>query len=92
MAQKESKYSKLLQQSQQEKELKEVEFQVKEASLQLESDILATKKSLASKESLLSSLKGKFPLDANSIVKAQVEVEGLEDGLKRLEALQKELF
>jgi len=47
---------------------------------------------LASKESVLASLKGKFPLDANSIVRTQVEVEGLQDGLKRLEDLQKELF
>ena len=92
MATQVSKYKDRLQKSQQEKETEEVSFQVEEAEQQLQSDILATKKSAASKAKELNRLKDTFPLDSDAIIAAQVELEGLKDGLKRLEALKEELF
>jgi hypothetical protein len=36
--------------------------------------------------------KGAYPFNASKVIELQLEVEGLEDGLKRLEKLEKELF
>ena len=69
----------------------DIDFMVESQSLQLKSDILASKKSLVEAKNELSELKTAFPLDVDAILNAQVEVEALEDGIKRLEALQKEL-
>ena len=69
---------------------KAIEFAVNEAKLQLSADILATEKSLASKKSELADAKCTTPLNATNIVNLQIEVEGLEDGLKRLHNLAKE--
>lgn len=54
--------------------------------------MLATKKSIASVERDLLNSKSTFPLDAQLIVSLQVKLEGLVDGLTRLQALQTELF
>lgn len=86
------KYLDLRQQSEQEKELVEVQYQAKEADLQLSADILATERSLAAKKHELSTALGAFPFNSTNIINLQVEVEGLEDGLKRLNALKTQLF
>jgi hypothetical protein len=54
--------------------------------------VLATKKSIASVERDLLNWKSSFPLDAQRIIDIQVQLESLQDGLKRLQALQEELF
>lgn len=38
----------------------------------------------------LSSMKNDYPLDLDAIIKVQLNVESLEDGLKRLENLKEE--
>jgi hypothetical protein len=86
------KYHDLLQQSQQEKEAQEIQFQVEEAKQSLESDILATKRSLANTQRELIKYKSTFPLNTKQIVHCEVEIEGYHDGLKKLEALREELF
>ena len=86
------KYLERLQQSQEEQEKQESQFQADEAKLSLASDILATSQSVAKGKRELETLKGSFPFDAESIVKKQIELESNEDGLKRLKALEKELF
>lgn len=85
-------YQERLLQSQEEKDQQEVSSLVREADLNVQSDILQTEKSLAIKRRVLEAAKGEFPLNTQTIISLQVEVEALEDGLKRLEALRKELF
>jgi hypothetical protein len=43
-------------------------------------------------EKELVSLKEAYPFDSQSIIDKQIEIEGLKDGLMRLEELQIELF
>ena len=76
--------------SNEELDQKEVQYAVDEAKLQLQSDILATEKSLAFKKAELEDAKCTVPLNSINIVNLQIEVESLEDGLKRLNALKKE--
>ena len=86
------KYKELLQQSEEVKEGQEIQFKVEEALQSLQSDILATKKSLAKIRRDILKAKAEFPLNASKIIQLQTEAEGFEDGLKRLEELQAELF
>lgn len=76
--------------SNEELDQKEIQYAVEEAKLQLQSDILATEKSLASKKAELDDAKCTVPLNSINIINLQIEVESLEDGLKRLNALKKE--
>ena len=71
---------------------KEIEYKVESAKLQLQSDILATKQSKAKAEAELEAAKYTYPLDTQTIVRCQIELEAYEEGLSRLEALMKELF
>lgn len=59
---------------------------------QLEADILATKRLKVSKTKDLSDAKASYPVNFQLIVSLQVEIEGLEDGLRRLTKLKTELF
>ena len=68
----------------------EVSFMVNEAKLQFEADELATKRALATKQKELDEAKMTYPLDTNRIINLQIEVEGLEDGIKRMGKLRKE--
>ena len=86
------KYKDLLQQSQQEKDAQQVEFQVEEALQQLQADVLATKRSLASSKQVLLAAKSARPFDSQAVINAQLQIEGLEDGLRRLNGLLEELF
>lgn len=86
------KYKELRQQSKAELESAEAQFQEEEVKLQLQSDILATQKSLVSKKKSLQDEKANYPFKAQKVIDLQIEVEGLEDGLKRLQLLEKELF
>ena len=82
------KEKKLL--SQEETGTQEVLFAVEDAKLQLQSDILATKRSLETKKAELEDAKTTYPLDSTKIVSLMEEVESLKKGIKSLEALQKE--
>lgn len=57
----------------------------------MQSDILATQSALEDKKQELDDAKTTYPLSAINIVNLMTEVEGLEDGLKKLKALQEEL-
>lgn len=70
---------------------KEVEFLVEDQKLQLQSDVLATKRDLAAAKMQLDDLKTDYPLDIDAIIATQLKIEALEDGLIRLSKLQKEL-
>ena len=69
---------------------KEVEFMVEDQKLQFQSDLLATKRDLATAKAKVEDLKTDYPLDLGAIIEAQLEVEALEDGLSRMEKLQEE--
>ena len=70
---------------------KEVNKAVENAKLQLAADISATRYALADKKEDLEIAMSTSPLDSKKIINLQVEVENLEDGLKRLEKLQEDL-
>lgn len=69
---------------------REINRAVENAKLQLAADISATKYALADKKDELEVATTTSPLDTKTIINLQVEVENLEDGLSRLEKLQKE--
>ena len=68
----------------------EVSYMVDEAKLQFDADVLNTKRALATKKAELDEAKTSYPIDTLKIINLQIEVESLEDGLKRLEILKKE--
>jgi hypothetical protein len=61
------------------------------AKLQFEADLLETRKALEESKAELADLKTEYPLDVTKIIKCQVEIEAYEDGIKRMQALGKEL-
>ena len=69
----------------------DVQFAVEDAKLQLNSDILATQRAIAEKKAVIAEIKTTYPLDSYKYVETASELEGLEDGLKKIKALQKEL-
>ena len=71
---------------------KEIEYKVESAKLSLQSDILATKLSKARAEATLEEAKHTYPLDTQTIIDCQAEVEAYAEGLTKLEALMTELF
>ena len=68
----------------------EVSYMVDEAKLQFDADVLNTKRALATKKAELEEAKTSYPIDTLNIINLQIEVESLEDGLKRLEILKNE--
>ena len=83
------KEKKLLEEK--EVNLEEVEFAVKETSLDLDSAILSTEKELTSKKGKLETLKSTYPLDIQSCCVFSQGIETLNKGLKILKALKEEL-
>lgn len=77
--------------SSEEQSQKEVLRAVENAKLQLQSDILATQSALEDKKQELEDIKSEYPLCAIDIINLEVEVESLEDGLRRLKCLKDEL-
>lgn len=67
-----------------------VEFAVDSTKLELQSSLLATRKSLAEAEQNLKDLKTTYPLDIEAIVEEQLKVRDYKDGIKIIEDLQKE--
>lgn len=69
----------------------ELSFVLEDAALQLQSDILATRKSLKEAEYQLEEAKTEYPLDSNKLVECYSRVESLRKGLDILNSLKKEL-
>jgi hypothetical protein len=67
-------------------------YQVKQAELQLQSDIFETELSISKKEIELEEALGASPLDSQRIVSADAALEGEKAGLKKLLEYQKILF
>ena len=67
-----------------------VEFAVESTSLELQSTLLATRKSLEEAKAALKELKCTYPLDVQAIVDKSLEIRDLEDGIKIAESLQLE--
>jgi hypothetical protein len=86
------KYKQLLSQSDEQKNEQDTQFKVKEAELALNSDILATERSLSEAKRAVLIAKSTFPLDSQGILNAQSNVEAYENGLKKLNELKGELF
>jgi hypothetical protein len=59
--------------------------------LQFKSDLLETQRVLEENKIKLSGLKTCYPLDITEIINTQLEVESLEDGIRRMNELGKEL-
>lgn len=70
---------------------REVVSSVKKTSLQLQSSLLATEESLETKKENLNVVKTTYPLDIQAIIDLQIEIESLEDGIKRMNILKEEL-
>ena len=89
---KSSLYSQLILKSSEEKKEEEVSFQEESAKLQLASDILATEKSLSeAKRNRIATITQRS-FDSAAIIYCDRTIEALEEGVKRLKALQVELF
>ena len=69
----------------------QVEYMVESTALELASTVLNTKKELEDKKAELADAKTEYPLDIYRVIDLMVEVEEYEDGLKKLQSLQKEL-
>ena len=82
-------YIARIQQSQVEKDASAATFQAEEASLQLQSDLNATKKQLSVASRQVEAAKSANPFSSQNVITYQIQVEGLEEGVKRLEAMQK---
>ena len=68
----------------------QVAFVVDSTKLELQSSLLATRKSLAEAEQNLKDLKTTYPLDIQAIVDVQLKIRDFKDGIKIIETLQKE--
>lgn len=86
------KYHELLHQSQQDRDSQDIQFEVDQARLQLESDILATKQSLGDANKALIKAKSARPFKSSVVADCIKEIRELEDGLKIAEDLKAELF
>ena len=68
----------------------QVEYAVESTKLELQSALLATKKSLEEAKSQLKDLKSDYPIDIEAIVEKQLEVRDYTNGVEIIESLQKE--
>ena len=71
-------------------EKSKVEFAVESTNLELQSNLLATKKSLEEAKSKLEDLKTSYPLNLQAIVDVTLEIRDYADGVEMIESLQKE--
>jgi hypothetical protein len=70
----------------------QVEFNVRQAKLQLQADILKTEQLISEGEAKLKLAKQTYPFDSERIIDSQLELEAYQEGLKRLKELETELF
>lgn len=69
----------------------DVQFAVEQTKLELQSNLLATKRCIAEKENQLSEIKTTFPLDCEKYAQIRSELTSYRNGLRYLEELQKDL-
>jgi hypothetical protein len=86
------KYVDLLQQSEKDKSSEENKYASDQAKLQLDGDILETRKSISKQKQTVADLKASKDFDPADILTAMTELEDLENGLTKLQALKEELF
>ena len=70
----------------------QVKFNVRQAKLQLQADILKTEQLISEGEVKLKLAKQTYPFDSGRIIDSQLELEAYQEGLKRLKELETELF
>ena len=70
----------------------QVEFNVRQAKLQLQADILSTEQLISTGEAELKLAKQTYPFNSEHIIDCQLKLEACQEGLKRLKELEKELF
>ena len=70
----------------------QVEFNVRQAKLQLQADILKTEQLISEVEAKLKLAKQTYPFNSERIIDSQLELEAYQEGLKRLKELETELF
>ena len=70
---------------------KEVSFMVEETDLNLQQDVIATKRELKSKERELEEVKSTYPLDVQKYLSLRNEIESIKKGLLDVKELQEEL-
>jgi hypothetical protein len=70
----------------------QVEFNVRQAKLQLQADILSTEQLISDGEVKLKLAKQTYPFNSERIIDAQLKLEACQEGLKRLKELETELF
>ena len=70
----------------------QVEFNVRQAKLQLQADILKTEQSISEIGAKLKLAKQTYPFNSERIIDSQLELEAYQEGLKRLKELETELF
>lgn len=70
----------------------QVKFNVRQAKLQLQADILKTEQLISEGEAKLKLAKQTYPFDSARIIDSQLELEAYQEGLKRLKELETELF
>ncbi len=85
-------YLELLQKSNEDQQSQDNQFTADQKSLQLQSDILATKKLLNEKVSERDKFLQSKDLDFEKLVKLDIFIESYTNGLKRLEDYQIVLF
>ena len=68
----------------------QVEYAVESTKLELQSALLATRKSLEEAKSQLKELKSNYPINIEAIVEKQLEVRDYANGIDIIESLQKE--
>ena len=70
----------------------QVEFNVRQAKLQLQADILSTEQLISEGEAKLKLAKQTYPFNSGHIIDCQLKLDAYQEGLKRLKELETELF
>ena len=70
---------------------KDVSFMVEETSLNIQQDVIATKRELKTKELELENIKSSYPLELEKYLKVKSEILSLKAALDEIAALQTEL-
>ena len=76
--------------NQEEKSTQDVQFMVSQTDLNMQQDVLATKRALYAKEQELSNLKQSYPFEMAKYMKLRGEIKSLREGLVAIKELQEE--
>jgi uncharacterized Zn finger protein (UPF0148 family) len=89
---KNSKLVDLLQKSPEEQKSEDIQYRVESAKLQLQSDLLATKKSLSAKQKEIDACVLENPLSFKKLAELEEELASIQRGVKALEGYQTKFF